>query len=308
MPLTLLLHAGGGDTTPWRDAFARHIPEAVVHDWPCDDVADYAAVWAPPRALFEGRAGLRAVFSLGAGVDHMLPVMEMLRGTRLLRIEDAGMADQMVEYALHGVLSHQRRMFTYAAQQRGRAWVRHPARSRASVTVGVLGLGVLGGAVARALAAFGYTVRGWSRRGAPLEGVAVYAGDAAFGDFLAGCEVLIDMLPLTPATENLLRRETLTRLPRGATLINLARGRHVVDDDLLALLDEGHLGAAVLDVFRGEPLAAEHPLWSHPRVVVTPHVAALSLPDGCAAQVAEKIRRIERGLPVTGEVDLDAGY
>ena len=132
--------------------------------------------------------------------------------------------------------------------------------------------------------------------------------DAALPDFLEGCEVLIDMLPLTPATENLLRRDTLARLPRGATVVNLARGRHVVEDDLLALLDAGHLGAAVLDVFRAEPLATDHPLWTHPRVVVTPHVAALSLPDGCAAQVAEKIRCIEASGPVTGEVDLGAGY
>jgi glyoxylate/hydroxypyruvate reductase A len=308
MTRNVLVYAGGGDPTLWCEALTRELPGMRVCPWPEEVVPDYAAVWAPTPAVVEAIRPARAVFLLGAGVDHLAPVMDSLRGVRVLRIEDAGMADQMVEYALLATLEHQRGWHRYGAQQRAGQWVRHPARSRASVTVGVLGLGVLGGAVARALADFGYTLRGWSRRPREVSGVTTYAGEGALGEFLAGCEVLIDVLPVTPATEGLLRRDTLARLPRGATLVNMARGRHVVEGDLLALLDAGHLAHATLDVFAQEPLPEGSPLWGHPKVTVTPHVAALSLPDRCAAQIAAKIARIEAGEPVTGEVDLDAGY
>jgi len=308
MTRTVLVYAGGGDSTPWCEALAREVSGARVFAWPSDAAPDYAAVWAPTPAVVAAIRGARAVFLLGAGVDHLAPVMASLHGVRVVRIEDAGMADQMVEYALLATLQHQRGWHRYGEQQRAGQWVRHGARSRASVTVGVMGLGVLGGAVARALAGFGYTVRGWSRRPRAVGGVATSAGEGALGEFLAGSEVLVDVLPLTPATEGLLRRETLALLPRGATLVNMARGGHVVDGDLVALLDEGHLSHATLDVFGAEPLPEGSPLWGHPKVTVTPHVAALSLPERSAAQIAEKIARIEAGEAVTGEVDLDAGY
>ncbi len=307
-PLKIILYAGGWDVAPWREAFARHLPSATVLSWPTDARADYAAVWAPPLAMFAEQSDLRAVFSLGAGVDHLVPVMGALRGTAVVRIEDAGMADQMIEYALLAALMKHRRWSTYAAQQTARRWQRHDARPRADLVVGVMGLGVLGGAVARALADFGYTVRGWSRRARAVEGVRAFAGEGELAAFLAPCELLVDMLPLTPSTESLLDRRVLSLLPRGAALVNVARGKHLVEEDLVALLDEGHLEGATLDVFRHEPIADESPLWRHPRVTVTPHVAAISVPERCVAQVAEKIARLEAGLAVTGLVDLDAKY
>lgn len=303
-----MVYAGGGDPSAWCEALAAALPGAELHPWPWSGPVDYAAVWAPTEAVVAAIRGARAVFLLGAGVDHLAPAMPRLRGVRVVRIEDAGMADQMVEYALLATLQHHRRWHVYADQQRARCWERHPARPRASLVVGVMGLGVLGGAVAAALRDFGFTVRGWTRRPRAFDGVATFAGDAELPAFLAGCAVLIDVLPLTPATAGLLRRETLSLLPRGASLVNLARGGHVVDDELRALLDEGHLAHATLDVFAGEPLAPESPWWGHPRVTVTPHVAALSLPERCAAQIAAKLARLERGEDVSGVVDLDAGY
>lgn len=308
MSVHLLVYAGGGDPAPWCEAFARELPDAEVHAWPWRGATDYAAVWAPTPEVVAATRGARAIFLLGAGVDHLAPVMGLLRGARVVRVEDAGMADQMVEYALLATLAHQRRWHRYAEQQRTRRWERHPARARGDVSVGVMGLGVLGGAVARALADFGYAVRGWSRRPRAVPGVATCAGEGALAGFLAGCEVLVDLLPLTPATEGILRRETLSRLPRGASIVNVARGRHVAEADLVALLDEGHLSHATLDVFAEEPLPATSPLWSHPKVTLTPHVAALSLPGPCAAQVAAKVARLEAGEAISGEVDLDAGY
>jgi glyoxylate/hydroxypyruvate reductase A len=307
-PLKIILYAGGWDVAPWREALARHVPSATVLSWPTDARADYAAVWAPPPAMFEGQRDLRAVFSLSAGVDHLAAATGALRGMSVVRIEDAGMADQMVEYVLLAALMKHRRWGTYAAQQSARRWQRHDARPRADLVAGVMGLGVLGGAVGRALADFGYTVRGWSRRARAVDGVRTFAGEGELAEFLAPCELLVDMLPLTPATESLLDRRVLSMLPRGAALVNVARGKHLVEEDLVALLDEGHLEGATLDVFRHEPLADESPLWRHPRVTVTPHVAAISVPERCVAQVAEKIARFEAGLAVTGLVDLDAMY
>lgn len=307
-PIKLILYAGAWDVAPWRDALARDLPDATVLPWPTDEQADYAAVWAPPLAMFEQQRSLRAVFSLGAGVDHLVPVMPALRGTAVVRIEDAGMADQMVEYALLAALMKHRRWSTYVAQQSTRRWQRFDARPRRELVVGVMGLGVLGGAVARALADFGYTVRGWSRRARALDGVRTFAGEGELAAFLAPCELLVDMLPLTPETESLLDRRVLSMLPRGAALVNVARGKHLVEEDLVALLDEGHLDGATLDVFREEPLPDASALWRHPKVTVTPHVAAISVPDRCVAQVAEKIARFEAGLAVTGLVDLDGKY
>lgn len=308
MTLDLLVYTGGDDFGVWCAAFSRALPGVRVHPWPWTGAVDYAAVWAPTPEVVTVARRARAVFLLGAGVDHLAPVLEGFRGVPVVRVEDAGMADQMVEYVSLAVLMHQRHWHRYVRQQRQRVWERHDARHRASVGVGVMGLGVLGGAVARALARFGYTVRGWARRRREMEGVVTYAGDGELETFLAGTEVLVNVLPLTPSTENLLCWETLSRLPRGASLVNVARGRHLVETDLIALLDAGHLSHAVLDVFRDEPLPETSPLWEHPKVTLTPHVAARSLPDRCAAQIAEKIARMEAGEAVTGEVDLDAGY
>jgi glyoxylate/hydroxypyruvate reductase A len=174
--------------------------------------------------------------------------------------------------------------------------------------VGVLGLGVLGQRVAQAVAAFEFPVRGWSRGPKALAGVQGFAGAAQFGEFLAGTRVLVNLLPLTPETENLLDRATLSRLRPGGYLINVARGAHLVDADLIALLDSGHLAGAALDVFRTEPLPAEHPFWRHPKITVTPHTSARTLRDESIAQIARKIRALEQGEPIAGVVDRQRGY
>jgi glyoxylate/hydroxypyruvate reductase A len=226
----------------------------------------------------------------------------------LVRLEDAGMAEQMAEYAAYAVLRVFRDFPAYGDDQRAARWQPRARRDKSVFGVGVLGMGVLGRHVAATLRDLGFPVLGWSRDGRPTEGVTTFAGPAGLAAMLPRCRVAIVLLPRTPQTERLFDRETLAMLPEGAWLVNLARGALVVESDLLALLNEGHLGGAMLDVFGAEPLPADHPFWHHPRIEITPHVAGLTLVEPSVAQVAGKIRALERGLPIAGVVDRERRY
>lgn len=288
----------GRDMSSWCAAFAAAMPQARFHPW--DDKgpyvgARYAIVWKPPAALFERETGLQAVFNLGAGIDALMDMPQLPPHVAVLRLEDAGMAVQMVEYVLYGLLRAARGFDHYAAQQRQELWAPLPAVDRAAWPVGVMGLGALGTRVAQAVAALGYPVAGWARSARELPGVEVYAGDAQLPGFLARSRVLVNMLPLTPQTEGILNRAHLERLRPGGYLINAARGGHLVEADLLALLDEGRMDGALLDVFHDEPLPPGHPFWGHPRVIVTPHVAAMTLQAEAVVQITDKILAMEGG-------------
>ncbi|MBK9704585.1 MAG: glyoxylate/hydroxypyruvate reductase A [Betaproteobacteria bacterium] len=305
----LLVQVPGPTQDVWRRAFAAALPEAAVTAWP--DVAvppDYAAVWKPPAELFERCPGLQAVFNLGAGVDALLATPTLPAATPIYRLEDAGMAEQMAEYVTLAVLRAYREVDAYAEQQRDRIWQPRRRRPKAEFGVGILGLGVLGQAVAAALQPFGFPVAGWSRTRRTVAGVTSYAGDDELGAFLAGTRVLVCLLPATAATADLIDAATLSLLPRGAEVVNIARGSLLVDADLLALLDAGHLARATLDVFRDEPLPATHPFWHHPRITITPHTSAVTRVDASVAQVAARLRRLADGLPIGGRVDRNRGY
>lgn len=313
--MDILFHETGGDPSQWVGALQAALPEARLRVWAPGDVApaDYALVWKPPLAVLQGRAGLKAVFNLGAGVDAILAFLAqhpqaLPAAVPLVRLEDAGMALQMVHYATHAVLGHFRDFDAYAAQQARAEWRRLPARRLGDHPIGVLGLGVLGGAVAQALVGLGFKVRGWSRNARQLPGVEVFTGAAALMDFAAGLQVAINLLPNTPQTEGILDARFLAQLADGARVVNLARGAHLVEADLLAGLAAGRPGSAVLDVFREEPLPAGHPFWRHPRIVVTPHVSALTLVADSVAQIAAKIRTLEAGGEISGVVDRVRGY
>jgi glyoxylate/hydroxypyruvate reductase A len=226
----------------------------------------------------------------------------------LVRLDDAGMAEQMVEYVCHVVLRDYREFDAYADQQREARWQQRPRLSKGAFTIGILGTGVLGAAVAGALVRLGFPVRVWSRTRKAIPRVVSFAGVQELDDFLDATRVLVCLLPLTRDTGKLLDAARLSRLPQGAYLVNVARGAILVDADLLALIDRGHLAGATLDVFRDEPLPAEHPFWHHPRIVLTPHVSAVTLVEESVAQIVGKIRRLEAGLPITGIVDRERGY
>lgn len=292
----------------WRDALATRLPDARVHAGGDAPPCDYAVLWKPPAALFARQPRLKAMFSLGAGVDGLLASPALPRDVPLVRMEDAGMAEQMVEYALHAALREFREFNRYADDQHAASWQPRPVTTRRDFRIGVLGLGVLGGAVAQALAGFGFDVTGWSRTLRSIEGVRTLHGSAGLDTTLARSRLLVLCLPLTADTDTLLDAARLARLPRGAAVVNIARGELIDDEALLAALDSQHVQAAYLDVFRVEPLPSDHAYWRHPRVSVTPHIAALTGLEAACDQVADKIRRLEAGMPVTGIVQRARGY
>lgn len=293
---------------PWVTALRAALPQAEIEVWaPGAGPADYAVVWAPPQAFLDEQPQLKALFNLGAGVDA-LTALKLPPQTRLVRLDDAGMSVQMAEYVCHALIRHFREFDAYAADVAQGKWSFRKPRRREDFPVGIMGLGVLGQRVARAIQQFEFPVLGWSRAPKQLHGVRCYAGQAQFSEFLAETRVLVCLLPLTPETQGILNRQTLAQLQPGGYLINVARGAHLVDEDLIALLDSGHLAGATLDVFRQEPLPAGHPFWRQPQITVTPHTSARTLRDESVAQIAGKILALERGEPIAGIVDHTRGY
>jgi glyoxylate/hydroxypyruvate reductase len=226
----------------------------------------------------------------------------------IVKLSDAGMGEQMAEYALYGVLHFQRGMNLYGEQQSRCEWRPHAPRLRAETRVSVLGLGAIGSVVAASIAALGYRVTGWSRSQKSLQGMRCVAGHDALQSLLPGTDVLVNVLPSTPETRGLLNREKLGTLAQGAFVVNCSRGDQLDADALIALLDSGHLSGALLDVFAEEPLPTSHPFWRHPNVIVTPHVAAITLPAPSVDQIVANIRRLEAGRPMLGVVVRDQAY
>lgn len=310
--MTLLL-ATPGPADLWLKFLQKEAPDRTVHLWGQADpqalaTVSYALVWKPPADLFTPLTGLKAIFNLGAGVDALLAHPGLPKNVPLVRIVDGGMAAQMAEYALYGVLHVHRRFDLLAQQQADATWNDPGICDPAETRVGVLGLGALGLGVIEKLQAFGFPLSGWSRTPRTIPGVATYAGLDGLADFLAGCDVLIVLLPLTAETEGLLSADRLALLPPGASLINLARGALIDEAALLARLDSGAIRFALLDVFRQEPLPADHPFWRHPRVRVTPHTSASTLPRDAIQQIVGNIAAFERGAPMQGVVDPARGY
>jgi len=312
--MRILLYRGDGITEPWVRDFSNALPHAEIVVWregmslAAQPRCDYAVTWAPTPALLDQLAHVKAIFLTGAGVDALLKFGDALPPVPIVRLGDAGMAEQMAEYVAYATLRYFRRFDDYELQARQGIWNPLPRRDKADFTVGVLGLGRLGMPVLRTVRQLGFPVRGWSRSGRDLPGVECFAGMESLDDFLAGTQVLVCMLPLTPETTNLLDRARLSRLPRGAYLVNVARGAQVAEPDLLALIRAGHIAGATLDVFRNEPLPAPHPFWSEPRITITPHISAITLREEAVQQIVAKIERLERGEAIDDVVDRARGY
>ncbi len=308
--MTFLYKADPVRGAAWAELLASKMPELPFRIWP--DIGDprevrFLAAWQPPVELSTQFPNLEVLFSTGAGTDQFdfstipatLPVVRMV---------ESGIIDGMVEYVTLAVLSIHRDWRTYLNQQRDKTWTAHqvyPARSR---RVGVLGLGTLGRAVLERLRAFGFSCAGWSRSAQHIYGVECHAGPDGLRDFLARTDILICLLPLTDSTRGILSRPLFDQLPHGATVINVGRGGHLVQDDLLRALDAGQLSAAVLDVCEPEPLPPEHPFWAHPQVVLTPHIASMTQPETAVDTVVDNLRRYRQGLPMVGLVDRARGY
>lgn len=293
---------------PWLAGLRAALPQADIEVWaPGAPATDYAVVWAPPQAFIDEQPQLKALFNIGAGVDALMK-LQIPDSTKIVRLDDAGMSVQMAEYVCHALIRHFREFDHYEADVAQGKWSYRKPRLRSECPVGIMGLGVLGERVAKAVAQFDFPVNGWSRNPKQIEGVRCFAGAAQLPEFLAASKVLVCLLPLTEETRDIMNRETLAQLQPGGYVINVARGAHLVEEDLIALIDSGHLAGATLDVFRQEPLPAGHPFWAHPKITVTPHTSARTLRDESIAQIAGKMLALERGEAVAGVVDHDRGY
>ena len=293
----------------WTEAFAPFDVDIV--DWESDHDPDeftYALVWKPePGALAQYR-NLKVIFSVGAGLDHLKPAGVLPEGVPVVRMVEPGLTAGMVEYVLYQVLRFHRFMPEYAAQQREGVWegiIQLPAAER---TVGILGVGELGTACAKALEQIGFQLCGWSRTPKSIPGVDCFHGRDQLSEMLARSEILVCLLPLTEETSGILNLETFNHMPRGACVINVGRGGCQVDGDILAALDSGQLRGAALDVFEQEPLPRDSGMWAHPGVTITPHVASMTLPSSCAEAVYENIQRCRRGQPLLHLADMSRGY
>ena len=310
-PLTLVFRSPGDHVEKWRAALAAVLPDLTFLPW--QDVTDPAAVdaalcWLPPEGWLASLPNLKIVHSLGAGVDHVLLDKLYPAHVPLVRLVDPHMTRAMTEYVTFQVLRLHLREPAYRRQQQAGQWKAHTPPRASERRVGILGLGELGAASAASLVGLGFDVAGWSRTAKTLDGVNCFSGDDGFQAFLARTEILVCLLPLTPATEGILSAAAFARMPRGAGIVNVGRGRHLVEADLLAALDSGQLSEAVLDVFPKEPLESGHPFWTHERIVVTPHVAALTNPATASLVVAENLRRLVQGEAWPDRVDLSSGY
>lgn len=291
----------------WREALAAALPEERFVDEPGTSV-DVALVANPPPGALAGLPGLRLIQSLWAGVERLLADPTVPVDVPLARMVDPLMSRAMAETALWAVLGLHRDFFTYARQQQAGVWAVHPQRRADEVVVAVLGLGRIGAAVAERLAGNHYRVLGWSARPATLAGIETRSGDAALADVLGAADVIVNLLPLTDTTRGLFDAHRLALCKPGAALVNLARGGHVVDEDLAAALDSGRLVHAVLDVFHEEPLPPGHRWWSHPQVSVLPHTAAQTDVRSAAGIAAANVRRLRAGEPPQDLVDRARGY
>ena len=303
------------DSSWWVANLQQRIPGARVRVWQPGDVAhaDYALVWHPPVEMLRGRSALKAVFALGAGVDSILSQLkahpDMLpTGVPLYRLEDTGMGLQMQEYAVSQVLHWFRRFDDYQRQQLAGEWQPLAEYDHAGFTIGILGAGVLGAKVAESLVSWGFPVRCWSRSRKQYPGVTSFAGQDELSAFLDGTRVLINLLPNTPQTAGIINAGLLRQLLPQSFVLNLARGIHLIEDDLLAALDSGQIKGAMLDVFSQEPLPVSSRLWQHPRVVMTPHIAAVTRPAQAVSFIGKTIISIEAGNHPAGQVDLVRGY
>lgn len=294
----------------WKALFAEHAPDIEWRAWP--DIGDptdikYLAAWQAPEDLQTLLPNLQVLFALSAGVDQ-LDLSRIPPSLPVVRLLDPGITQGMCEYASFAVLGLHRDMLRYRQQQIARCWQAHLLQPAHKRRVGVMGLGTQAQQILATLQPLGFALKGWARSAHRIAGVECFAGREQLPAFLSQCDIVMCVLPLTEQTRGILNRELFRQLPRGAALINMGRGGHLVEEDLLEALDSGQLSGAVLDVVQKEPASADHPFWDHPQILLTPHIAAMTQPESAFGVLLENIRCFERGEPMTGQIDRNKGY
>jgi len=299
------------EVAAWRGYITAYDPTIDFRNWPETgpvEEIDYVLAWLPQPGDLARYPNLKAIFWLGAGVDHLLKDKELPRHVPIMRLVDEGLTAGMTEYVLLHALRYHRRLPELEAQQRERLWRKLSSPLAKDRRIGIMGMGVLGSDAANRLVGLGFDVAGWSRAPKQLPGVTSFHGDDQLAPFLNRSEILVCLLPLTPTTTGIINARTLAALPKGAAVINAARGGHVVDADLIAALDRGHIAHATLDVFMTEPLPVEHPFWRHPRITVTPHMASVTISETASRVVIEGLKAMRDRRRPANLVDLAKGY
>jgi glyoxylate/hydroxypyruvate reductase A len=313
---TLLMHLADFNEANWARRFAAALPgHRVVTRADSYDPAeiDYVFIWKPTPDAFTGLHNLKAILSLGAGVDALLRNPSLPAGVPIVRFVDSDLTQRMSDYVLANVTIHQRLFTRFKRDQQARRWVQLYPPAAWSTSVGIMGLGVLGLDAIRHLKVFGYPLRGWSRSPKAIEGVEIFTGAEQFDAFLSGTDILVNLLPLTPETQGILNYDNFRKLRRGhldggPVLINAGRGGHQKDADIARALGDGTLGAASLDVFEVEPLPQDSPLWALDNCLITPHIAAASSETTGVAYFSKVIQDFEAGHPLPNVVDRSRGY
>lgn len=308
--MSILYRSDEPRAAAWASYFAEHAPDLDFRVWPdAGDLSEieYLIGWQVPPEFLDALPRLKVLFSSGAGIDHV-DFSAVPAHLPIVRMVEPGIVNGMVEYVSLAVLALHRDFFDYVEAKAAQVWDPLEVPPAPARTIGVMGMGVLGRAVLERLATYGFRLRGWNRSLRQMDGVESFAGADQLQPFLEGCDVLICLLPLTPATKGILNCKVFSALSAGAAVINVGRGAHLVDADLLDALDSGRLSRAILDVTDPEPLPPEHPFWTHPRVFLTPHVASMTQPETAAPILLENIRRHQRGEPLMDVIDRSRGY
>ncbi|MFO7923160.1 MAG: glyoxylate/hydroxypyruvate reductase A [Bacteroidales bacterium] len=296
---------------PWTKAMKMVDPSVDIIT--IDEVKDKSSVqfvlaWNYPHGLFREYPGLKTISSMGAGVDHLVNDPLLPENIKIVRIADPMLSQDMYEFSLAVIMNRLRLLTNFRENQIKGVWKRKRYLRISDIHIGIMGTGVIGNHIASQLHKSGFSISGWSRTAGQKVAYKKYHGQQQLPDLLENSDILICLLPLTPATAGILNRDNLQRLPKNAWLINLGRGGHLVDDDLIEVLDSGHLDGANLDVFRKEPLPADHPFWSHPKIFITPHIASLPYPESVAPQIIENYHRTINNKPLINKVNRERGY
>ena len=309
---TLFFYSEQDPAELWSAELQSSLPSDIrVRIYPdFGDPADveYVLCWQPKAGLLASFPNLKLILSLAAGFDHVLQDPARPAHVPIVRIIDDTLSTMMSEYAVYAVLGFHRFMPQFQSDQSNKIWKKRWPNFTPDTHIGVLGIGAIGSDVAYKLRGLGFQVHGWSRNSKQLEGISCHAGKDGLFEILPQCQQIVVVLPLTSETRGIVNKETLAALPEGAFITNIGRGGHVIDEDLLAALDSGHIGGAFLDVFNQEPLPVDHSYWNHPKVIMTPHVAGEIVPRSCAQSIATNIERHRRGEPLDGIADIERGY
>lgn len=296
------------DPVPWLNDLRLALPESKVSIWkPGAPQSDIALVWEPSQQFIDEQQNLKILFNIGAGVDTLLR-LKIPSNMKIIRTDDTSISMQMVEYVSYAVLKYFRKLDFYENDTKKKRWSIRKPRDKSEFPIGIMGAGLLGEQVAKALKIFEFNINTYSRTPKHIEGIQNFSGTESLEHFLRASRVLINLLPLTHDTENILNKNTLSKLQTGSYLINVGRGNHLVEEDLIELLDSGHMAGATLDVFRTEPLPSEHPFWNHPDITITPHISGRITREQIISQIVNKIKMSNVGMPITGSVDILRGY